>query len=343
MRITNSMTVRNYKSQLNALESRVSKSLMQSSSGNALENFSDDTSAAIRAYKIRYSQSKVTSYQSNISTASSSLTDSESALMTIEDIYQYAMEKIVQAQNSTNSEDERSTIATELRSLQEELLSTLNTSVSGSYIFGGTTTSTEPFTLDDDGNLVYNGATLADLDATDATDAETISSLKSDERYLNIGLNLSFDNNGDLVTSSAFSYTISGISIMGYGTTTATVDSTDVSISNNLYDLLGQIADTLESSDYSYDLVDSMYSQFEESYSGISQSLTTVGAKQNYLTFMKTRYTTQTQNLTEAQSEVEDVDLATALIMYKTNVVALEAALQMSSNVIQNSIFDYMS
>lgn len=338
MRISNSMTTRNYTKQLESLQTSVSQSLQKVSSGDAMTNFSDDTTAAVRAYSIRSTISKIESYQSNISYANTSLTDSESALNTMEDIYQYALEKIVEGQNSTESEDERSIIATELRSLQEELLSTLNTSVDGSYIFGGSTTSTEPFTVDSSGNLVYNGTTLSTC--TDAT-AETLS---DDARYLNIGLNMQFDTSGNLIESTAFDYTISGIDITGYGTTTTTTtDGTSVTASNNLYDLLGQIADAFEDSDYTYDTVDTLYSQFETAASGISQSLTTVGAKMNYLEFMESRYDTQTLNLEEKQSEIEDVDAATAYIEYSTYNVAYQAALQMGANVVQLSIFDYMS
>lgn len=352
MRITSSMMTSRYTRQLSKLESSLYDSTMKVSTGSALSHFSDDTTASVRAYKIRSTLNKIDSYQANISHADTYLTDAESALNNMEDIYQYAMEKIVQAQNATESEDERTIIATELRSLQEELLATLNTSVSGSYLFGGTTVESEPFTLDADGNLVYNGYTLNDLTAattdTNATTGETfvvVDELSGDSRYLNIGLNLQFDSSSELVESTAFGYTIQGINITGYGTTseTVTIDGTSTAVSNNLYDLLGQIASALEADDYSYDTVDTLYSQFQTNSSMISESMTTVGAKQNYLDFMTERYTTQELNLEEKQSQIEDVDLASAIIEYKTDEVAYNAALQMSASVLQKSIFDYMS
>lgn len=351
MRITNSMMTTKYTRQLNSLESSLNDSTTKVSSGSALSNFSDDTTASVRAYKIRSTLSKVDSYQSNINYADTYLTDSESALSNMEDIYQYSLEKIVQGQNATESADERSTIATELRSLQKELLATLNTSVSGTYLFGGTTTETEPFTVDSTtGKLMYNGNILDNLDSTDTDPLSTTGSVKiaelsNDSRYLNIGLNLQFDSSSDLVESTAFGYTIQGINVIGYGTSgdTVTINGTSTAVSTNLYDLLGQIADAFESDDYSYDQVDTLYSQFQGSASGITQSITTVGAKQNYLGFMTEKYETQELNLKDKQSQIEDVDLASAIIEYKTDEVAYNAALQMSASVLQNSIFDYMS
>jgi flagellar hook-associated protein 3 FlgL len=338
MRITSSMMTNKYTRQLSSLETTLNSSTSKVSSGNALSKFSDDTTASVRAYKIRSTMSKVSSYQSNISYADTYLTDAESALNNLEDIYQYSMQKIVEGQNASQSSNERSIIAGELRSLQQEMLSTLNTNVSGTYLFGGTTTDTEPFTLDSNGKLMYKGEILSDL-----SDTTTVDSLSQDSRYLNLGLNLQFDSSNELVKSTAFSYSIQGINIMGYGSSTVTIDGTSTDIPNNLYDLLGMIASSFESDDYNYNTVDKYYEQYQTSSSGISEGLTTVGAKQNYLTFMTDRYSTQQLNLEEKQSEIEDVDLASAIIDYKTNEVAYNAALQMSASVLQNSIFDYMS
>lgn len=348
MRITSSMMTNKYTRQLSSLETTLNSSTSKVSSGNALSKFSDDTTASVRAYKIRSTMSKIDSYQANISHADTYLTDAESALNNLEDIYQYAMQKIVQGQNVSQSADERAIIATELRSLQQEMLATLNTNVSGTYLFGGTTTDTEPFTLDANGRLVYNGYTLSDLTdtTTDGSGNLVVDSLSQDSRYLNLGLNLQFDSSNELIKSTAFSYTIQGINITGYGasaTDTVTIDGTSYAVPTNLYDLLGMIASSFESDDYTYNTVDTLYEQFQTSSSGISENLTTVGAKQNYLSFMSDRYATQELNLEEKQSEIEDVDLASAIIEYKTNEVAYNAALQMSASVLQNSIFDYMS
>jgi Flagellin and related hook-associated proteins len=346
MRITSNMITQKYIKQLSSMESSLNDSTDKVTSGNAMTSFSDNTTASVRAYKIRSTLNQIDSYMSNISHADTYLTDAESALNNVEDIYQYAMSKIVQGQNSTMSDEEKSIVATQLRSLQGELLSTLNTNVTGTYLFGGTTVESEPFTIDSTtGKLMYNGYVLDDLDSSDPADADIIKQLSNDSRNLNLGLNLQFDSSDELVNSSAFAYTIQGINFVGYGTSgaTVTINGTSSAVSGNLYDLLGQIADSFESSDYSYAQVDTLYSQFQSVSGGISQSLTTVGAKQNYLEFMTDRYTTQKSNLEDKQSLIEDVDLPTAIIEYKTNEVAYNAALQMGANVIQNSIFDYMS
>jgi flagellar hook-associated protein 3 FlgL len=346
MRITSGMMTNKYTRQLSALETNLNNSTSKVSSGKALSTFSDDTTASVRAYKIRSTMSHVNSYQANISHADTYLTDSESALSNMQDIFKYSMEKIVQGQNGTQSSDERSIIATELRSLQDELLSTLNTNVSGSYLFGGTNVNTAPFTLDGNGNLVYNNYTLNTL--TNATTTPSgdlaVDMLSQDSRYLNLGLNLQFDATDQLIKSTAFGYSIQGINIVGYGVTSdnVTIDGNSYAVPNNLYDLLGMIASSFESSDYTYNTVDTLYKQFQTSSGGISESITTIGSKQNYLSFMTDRYTTQELNLEERQSEIEDVDLASAIIDYKTNEVAYNAALQMSASVLQNSIFDYM-
>lgn len=341
MRVTSNMVTSRYLRTLNNVNSDLNDYSNQVSSGRAFSDFSDNTSAAVKAYKIRSNMSRIEGYQSNIRHAKSALIDSESALSQMNDIYGNAMGKILAGMNSTQSAEERSIIAAELRSLQEELLQTLNTNISGDYLFGGTNTSTEPFTVDTaTGKLAYNGVVLDNADDTAASE------LSSDIRYLDIGLNMQFDASSKLVKSTAFGYSISGIDIIGYGNTAETLDDgTALTISNNMYDLLGQIADALDSSEpeYSYEKVNAMYGQLETSAARITRCVTNVGAKGNYLEFMTNRYETQTMNLEEHQSDVEDIDAAYAIIKYKTQEVAYNAALQMGASVIQNSIFNYMS
>ena len=116
-------------------------------------------------------------------------------------------------------------------------------------------------------------------------------------------------------------------------------------MSNYLYDLLGRIADEFEKSDasYSHDSVDNLYGLFKENSLKTYQTTTEIGAKTQYLEFMTTRYETQNYNLQERQTQVEGVDAAYTYIAFQSQKVAYQAALQMGSSVVQQSVFDYMS
>jgi len=169
--------------------------------------------------------------------------------------------------------------------------------------------------------------------------------LSSDSMYVDIGLGASLipdpaDPSKTIVDpSSVFQYSIPGIKIVGSGTATAG----GMTVSNNLYDLLGAIADQLENSLYSYENIDALYGKLNTASMEIIYNLTEVGAKASYLEFMTDRYETQTLDLDERQVKVEGADPTKTIIQFKTQQVAYEAALQMGTKIIQPSIFDFMS
>lgn len=343
MRITNKMITSKYIRSINTLSSDLDKLNTQVASGRAFTRSSENTSAAIKAYQIRRDISKTEGYQANIDHAQSSLINTESALNHIQELVQTAKDKILQANTGTASADERKVVATELRSIQDSLLQALNSNASGVYYFGGTNTDTAPFTLDSDGKLVYNKVVL------DTINPEAKDRLSKDAMSVDIGLGLNMvedpDYPGDPTKTtvdprSVFQYTIPGINIVGSGKTTT---SSGMTVSNNLYDLIGTAAKLLDNPLYSYENIDGLYGSLNKASMEIVYNLTEVGAKTSYLDFMTDRYDTQTLDLDERQVKVEGADPTSTIIKFKSQEVAYSAALQMGTKIIQPSIFDFMS
>ncbi|MBR0597521.1 flagellar hook-associated protein FlgL [Sinanaerobacter chloroacetimidivorans] len=341
MRITNKMITNKYIRTVNTLSYDLDKLNTQVASGRKFMKASENTSAAVKAFQIRRDMSSVEGYQANIEHANASLTNAESALNHMEELMQEAREKILAAQNGTNSQEERKVIATQIKNIQQQLLQTLNSQASDVYYFGGSNTDTPPFSIDTaTGSLMYNGNILNDI--VSGSDEEK--ALASDSMYVDIGLGLQIiPDPNDLTKTivdpkSVFQYTLPGINIVGSGTTT--VDG--VTVSNNLYDLLGQIASGLESDTYTYESVDILYGQFTKTSAQIVYGLTEVGAKTSYLEFMKGRYETSTLNNQERQLSIEGADPTSTIIKFKSQEVAYQAALQMGTQIIQPSIFDYL-
>ncbi|WKY45531.1 hypothetical protein Q5O14_05420 [Eubacteriaceae bacterium ES2] len=341
MRITYRMMTNKYTDNLNKQATELDRLNTQVSTGRAFSRTSEDTSTAIRAYQIRKNISKVENYQTNIEFSQDFLTNTESTLSSIEGSLSDAMEKILSGVNGTNAESERAIIAEEIRTIQEQILESLNTSVSDTYIYGGGNTTTKPFTVDSTtGKLFYNGVDLDTL-LDDGSDT-TYNELAADSLYVDIGLGVEFDASGDVERTTVFNYSVTGVSFTGVGTTTLSDGTT---VSNNIYNLLGEIADEFDKDDatYSQDRVENLYGLFTDSKQSAYQKTTEIGAKTNYLEFMTERYDTQLLNLQERQTNIEGIDTAEAYITYSTQQVAYQAALQMGTEIIQQSVFDYMS
>ncbi len=339
MRITNRMITSQYTRSLNNLSNELNRLNVQVASGRKFEKSSENTSAAIKAFQIRDEMVRAEGYRSNIDHALASLKDSESAISHIQELAHQASEKILYGLNGSLSIDERKIIGTELRNLKDQLFQTLNSSSGDCYYFGGTNITERPFEAGADGKLQYNGTSLA-LPLSDPAYQDLYNSLASETLFVDIGMNLKFDSiTGQVDESTVFGYTVPGLNIVGSGTTT--VDGAEVS--NNVYDLLGELIAEFESPTYSYEKANTLYGSFQKSLSGISSSITAVGSKASYLEFMAERIETRTLNLQERQVDVEGVDPAAAIIQFESQKFAYNAALQMGSQILQPTIFDFMS
>jgi flagellar hook-associated protein 3 FlgL len=337
MRITTRMMTNKYNRSLNTLSSSVNKLNDQISSGRSFSKASENPAAAISAFQIRRDLSKLESYQSNISFSSDVLKNAESSLMDIHELTQTANDRILEGINGSMSTSERTIVAKEIRSIQEQLLQSLNAnSSSGSYYFGGTQTDTSPFSAVN-GKLQYKGVDLDSIPQGSAQETQ----FKNDALYIDIGLNIQFDaiQTQKLDGRTAFNMAVPGISFVGNGTTTINSDT----YSNNIYNLLGSLADGLEAANYSSDTMNGLLGQFQKQSENVLMSVTEIGSKNSYLEFMNNRLDSESSNLLERQSEIEYADPAETVIEYKSQEMAYNAALQMGSKIIQNSIFDFIN
>ncbi len=341
MRITNRMITTQYIRSLNNLTAELNKARTQVESGRKFSRSSENTSAAIKAFQIRKDLIRSEGYKENLAHAKSTLTDAESALTHMEELMRTAFEKVGLALNDTHSEADRTIYATELRNIQEQLFQTLNSVSSDSYYFGGTNTSARPFELVD-GKLQYNGFPLDVPLPGDTSVANEVlfKKLEKDSMALDIGLNVKIDVlTGKVDDSTVFSYTIPGINIVGRGTVTVGGEE----ISGNLYDLLGALAAEFESDDYNHNRADSLFGHLKNVSANIGGSITEIGAKTSYLEFMSERIEDKIFNLDEKQVNVEGIDPAAAIIQFEAQKFAYTAALRMGAELMQPTIFDYMS
>ncbi|MDK2936083.1 MAG: flagellar hook-associated protein 3 FlgL [Eubacteriaceae bacterium] len=355
MRITYKMMTSRYTDNLNSQQVELDRLNNQIASGRAFARTSEDTSTAIRSYQVRKEMSKVENYQNNIEYAQGFLTNSESAMSGINGSLQDATDKILQGLNDTSSNDSRDILSNEIEKIQEQILETLNTKVNDIFIFGGSNTTEKPFAENAAGEFCYycsNGTEVvlsnitSDKTNTDPypgtspipdnatpTKYEVYKYLAEDSLYIDIGLGVQFDSPGNVDKDTVFEYSIPGISFLFDATT-----------GSNIYDTLGDIADLMgDETNYTYDGLNDLYGQFQSQMNSTSLAVTEIGADTNYLEFMTERYDTQLLNLQERQTKLEGVDAAEVYITYATQQVAYQAALQMGTEIIQQSVFDYMS
>ena len=132
--------------QMEALETALSQTQTQLSTGKKLQSAADNPVAMAQVNDLNTQLSASQQQVSNGNAVTSSLQLEQNALTSATNALQSARDLAIEGNNSDLSLTDRQNIATQLQQLQQTLLSVANSQDSGgNYIFGGTASGAKPF------------------------------------------------------------------------------------------------------------------------------------------------------------------------------------------------------
>ena len=157
MRISTSSVYENAVSNFNNMQTAISASLQQVSSGISLTTPADNPQAASEVLNVTQASSVNTQLGVNRQNANNSLSAADGALSGVTNQLQSLSSQIVAAGNGSLSNSDRATIASGLKSSLDQLVSLANsTDQNGNYLFSGYSSSVAPYT-EVPGGAQYNG------------------------------------------------------------------------------------------------------------------------------------------------------------------------------------------
>jgi flagellar hook-associated protein 3 FlgL len=132
---------------LEQLQQQTTNTTLELATGSTINKPSDNPSGAAQVIRLNEQSSQAASFQSSIGSINGQFSTADSTLSSVVSSLQSALSLGVEAAGGTLSPAQLADIATQLTSIQSQLLSLANTSYQGQYIFAGTST-TQPFVLD---------------------------------------------------------------------------------------------------------------------------------------------------------------------------------------------------
>ncbi|HAN20837.1 MAG: hypothetical protein A2Y15_04850 [Clostridiales bacterium GWF2_36_10] len=321
MRLTNSMMSKNYLKNLNSSLENLNEANTRVTAQRKYMKISEDPATALKAMKVRKNLSRIEVYKENLSDAQAIFDQYESTISNINDIATEAVSQVLQGTTGTSNETVRKTVATTLRGYQETILAAANTKYGDDYIFGGESVGNTPFKLNGTGELLYNGQNVNTGTFTD------------EYRFVDIGVGLTVGTDGEIVPKSAFNVSNSGSTLLGTG-----VDTNG--ITNNLYNLLGEIATKLENNDI--DDIQLYSDKLEAKADDIRLQYVSIGEKTNFISYFTERLDAERINATTKQNELESMDIEEGIIIFGEQELAYNACLQMGTKILQPSLIDFL-
>ncbi|AOQ23397.1 Flagellar hook-associated protein 3 [Moorella thermoacetica] len=305
MRVTSRMLNNNVIRNINRNLENMARTQEQMSSGKRVNRPSDDPIVVARVLAFKTSIAANDQYKKNMEDAKGWLDASESALGMATDVLQRARELAVYGSNGSMPKESMEALGAEVDQLIGELVQTANTSYGGRFVFGGSKTTSAPFTRDNSG-VSYSGNTK-DLNWEVAP-----------------GVSMSVNVNGE----AAFMQV---------------VDTNNDGKLEGIFSLLQELHDALTGTNgKSQSDVSGTLSQFDQAIDHILNLRATLGAKSNRMEMAMSRLDDTQIGLMQTMSKLEDIDLAETVMNYKTQENVYLASLSTGAKVLQPSLIDYL-
>jgi flagellar hook-associated protein 3 FlgL len=159
MQVTESYLSTFLNSNLNANSTALANDESELSSGLQLTKPSDNPAGTSQVLSLNDSLANITQYQTDATSATNTLSYTESQLQSVQNLLTQAQSIAVAAANGgTQNTDTEAANATQISSIISQITDLANTQLNGNYIFSGTATSTQPYTPGDS-TYTYNGNT----------------------------------------------------------------------------------------------------------------------------------------------------------------------------------------
>jgi len=334
MRISTSMMMKKYAEVLNNKYGDINKYANQISTTRAFSTASENPVAAMQTIKSCHEYTENQQYQNNVSQAKSWIQATETTVTEINDILKAAKEKATEMLNGTNSADDYKNYAVAMMSYRDEIVSTLNTSFGGQYIFGGSTKGPAPFKLDDDGNLMYydyNAPTpgYVNINTLTKTDVENMKVTSP----IDIGIGLT-KTGSTLDKNSYFERATSGLSVIisdysGAGET-----------AGNIVDNLTAIINALNSNNP--DQLNNALSNIQNAQDAVLKVKVELGEKTNMLKAVESRLTNNESNIINSLANSMEVDAVEAILNLNISQVIYKESMSVASSILQQSLIDFL-
>ncbi len=158
MHISTAFRYDGFAAAIRSTDARVQAAQERVNSGKRIEKPSDDATGTRQLLGISQIRNGIAGYTKNLDVAKGALASSEATYGDLGDLVQSAQTLAIQGATSAMDPKTRESIADQIASIQDRLVSLGNSQApDGRYLFGGQMTDAKPFSVAADGTLAYAG------------------------------------------------------------------------------------------------------------------------------------------------------------------------------------------
>ena len=307
MKISTTLYFDRANQQLGDVQGELAKTQEQLSTGKQIVKPSDSPDKASLVTRLESELARQAGYQNTLKTVNTRLQASETVLKNTSDVMVRIKELAVQAASDTLSPADRQSIALEISSLRDQMLSLANTQdTNGNYLFSGSRVGSPAFSKDAKGHVVYQG------------DESRMKVAVGDNRRMNL----------NMPGSDAF---VKVIRDDGKGTKSGV----------GFFQAIDDLANAVQNSDHTN--MQRGIAEIDSLQQGVSDASAQIGTDMNVVDMQNSVLDEITLRLKTTKSDAEDLDYTSAITKMNKDQLALEAAQSSFAKISQLSLFKYMN
>lgn len=370
LRITTNGSLQMYKSNLMKTTNGLNSAMMKIMTQRNFNSYATDPAAATRAFKIHSSLNATRVQATNNETVKNKFDTAYSTLDIVVSDIGDSLGKIpalegLNGPNETNVNE----LGGILRSGAEAIVQSMNAQYDSKFMFSGSDSANPPFAIVEENGksyVTYRGVKIDDPDSLDdtyyadpadptsviykedgvtpMTNQEVLEMWNEETQFVDIGLGFKFDENGELLESTAFDAALSGIDILGFGMDEDGDPKNMVSIMLGLADIFESYNDETGSwaHEGDYEKAEQLVDKLEASRDSVTQKWSELSARSKFLNTNEVQLESKFDSLDTERSSIEDIDPVDAIMELTWAQTCYSAALQVGTNVIPQSLMDYL-
>lgn len=314
MRVTNNTLINNMLRHLNRGLSRLDRHQQQLASGKQILRPSDDPAGVISVMELRSSLAENDQLLKNVTGALSWLESVDTVLGSVTSVLHRAKELTVYAATGTLNSDDRNAILKEVEQLFANVLELSNASHGGRYLFAGQKSTTMPFQRASD-----------DPDSPDYWVIKYHGGLANQETA---ALNVEINSN-----------TVIDLNIIQASGTNA--EDAEDQVFLPIFNVLSGIIQDIKNDDPG--ALDQRLGELEDALDGLLSVRAEVGAKLHRVALAEERLKDLHLNLNKMLSNIQDIDVAEAIVNLKNEENGYRVALAVGARIIQPTLVDFLN
>lgn len=349
IRATTNGTLKAYRTNLNKSTLRLNSARTKVLTQRNFNSYAEDPASAAESFQLRRTFLRV-SAQLDVSESVARKFDTaysaiDSVVSMVDNQTEGSALSAVLAAINDPTAGGRTALGGELKQLADGVIQSLNCKYGDQYIFSGADGLTVPFEWRETANgrqLFYRGYSVEA--GTDSEHAALTYINEHEARYVDVGVGLEEDENGNLISSSAFDSTLQGTGVLGWGTD-------EEGLPNNIASIIYQMGDILSRCDNEtgewpstddQEKFKKLMNKLDESSSELKKYHVDMSTKASYLADNQSVLEDTAYTLNEQILAIDECDLADAITSFSWAQYCYNAALKMGNSVLSESLMDYI-